>query len=208
MTSSKRSPTAWNLPIGGSRFSNALGVKTRDPRAVHLRPRRQPAGRAGAGIAELLVGLRGHGRVQPGRRHGAGAGAMDGRGRTVERDTCSALGCRPLRSMDCTPSYTRSQGASRIIRCRFQRVLPERGIARRRGPSAYDPYAYDHLASDQNAVFGRACTGMEHVNYFAPPGEEHATRSPSFRRSNAFPATSGCGSSDAVRSARRPQRGA
>ena len=37
----------------------------------------------------------------------------------------------------------------------------------------------------QNAVFG-AGYGMEHVNYFAPPGEE-PWEVPSFRRSNAFP---------------------
>lgn len=37
----------------------------------------------------------------------------------------------------------------------------------------------------QNAVFG-AGYGMEHVNYFAPPGED-PWEVPSFRRSNAFP---------------------
>ncbi len=49
----------------------------------------------------------------------------------------------------------------------------------------------------QNAVFG-AGYGMEHVNYFAPEGEE-PWEIPSFRRSNAFDAVAG--ECDAVRTA-------
>ena len=54
-------------------------------RPLHLRPGRQSAGRPGAGTAQLLVGLRGDGRVQPGRRRRPDAGRMDGRRRTVAR---------------------------------------------------------------------------------------------------------------------------
>ena len=53
----------------------------RDPRAVHLCARWQSAGRAGAGDAQLLVGLWGDGRVFPGRRCWPDAGAMDDTGR-------------------------------------------------------------------------------------------------------------------------------
>ncbi len=53
--------------------AGTLGREARDPRALHLRPRWQPADRPGAGPAQLLVGLRRHGGLQPGRRHGPDA---------------------------------------------------------------------------------------------------------------------------------------
>ena len=51
-------------------------------RPLHLRARRQPAGRPGAGPDQLLGRLRRHGRLQPGRRRRAGAVQLDGRRRS------------------------------------------------------------------------------------------------------------------------------
>ena len=61
--------------------AGACGDQVGDPRPLHLRARWQPAGRAGAGAAQLLVGLRRHGGLQPGRRRGPEPCAMDGRRR-------------------------------------------------------------------------------------------------------------------------------
>ena len=56
--------------------------QVRDQRAVHLRPRRQPARRAGPWPARPLGRLRRDGRAQPGRRRRAGAGQLDHAGRS------------------------------------------------------------------------------------------------------------------------------
>ena len=63
--------------------------QTRDPRSLHLCARWQSARRPGAGPAQLLVGLRGHGGLQPGRRHGQEPGRMDDPRR--DRDGCARL---------------------------------------------------------------------------------------------------------------------
>ena len=64
-------------------------------RPLQVRAGRQSPGRAGAGRAGLLGGLRRHGRLQPGRRRRPDAGRMDGRGRAVARRL--RHGRRPLR---------------------------------------------------------------------------------------------------------------
>ncbi len=87
------------LPGAGTR-----GRQERDPRPLHLCARRQPAGRPGAGPAQLLVGLRRDGGLQPGRRRGPDAGAMDDRGRTRARRDGDGRG--PLRRLD-QPRATR-----------------------------------------------------------------------------------------------------
>ena len=53
-----------------------------DQRPVRLRAGRQSAGRTGAGPAQLLRRLRGHGRLLAGRRRRPVAGELDGRGRS------------------------------------------------------------------------------------------------------------------------------
>ena len=54
-------------------------------RPVHLRSGWQSAARPGARARQLLGGVRRHGRLQPGRRCRAGAGALDGRWRSRRR---------------------------------------------------------------------------------------------------------------------------
>ena len=59
--------------LAGDRLPPLSGAGERrdqagDQRPLHLRPRRQPAGRAGAGADQLLGRLRGDGGLQPGRR--------------------------------------------------------------------------------------------------------------------------------------------
>ena len=61
--------------------SSRRSASSRGQRAVHVRPRRQPAGRAGPGSARPLGGVRGDGRAQPGRRRRARAGQLDHPGR-------------------------------------------------------------------------------------------------------------------------------
>jgi dimethylglycine dehydrogenase len=80
----------------------------------------------------------------------------------------------------CTPSYTRLKVRENYQR-RFSVSYPNEEIPAAR-PLETTP-AYE-IWKSQNAVFG-AAYGMEHVNYFAPAGEE-PYEIPSFRRSNAF----------------------
>ena len=81
----------------------------------------------------------------------------------------------------CTPSYTRLKVRENYQR-RFTVSYPNEEIPAARPLETTPAYA---IWQSQNAVFGEMY-GMEHVNYFAPHGEE-PWEIPSFRRSNAFP---------------------
>ncbi len=61
-------------PLSGARPRRYQAV---GQRRLHLLPGRQPAGRAGAGAPQLLVGLCRDGRVPPGRWRRQGAGRVD-----------------------------------------------------------------------------------------------------------------------------------
>ena len=80
----------------------------------------------------------------------------------------------------CTPSYTRLKVRENYQR-RFTVSYPNEEIPAARPLETTPAYA---IWQSQNAVFGEMY-GMEHVNYFAPDGEE-PYETPSFRRSNAF----------------------
>ena len=80
----------------------------------------------------------------------------------------------------CTKDYTRIKVTENYQR-RFAVSYPNEELPAGR-PLHITP-AYD-IWKQQNAVFGQGY-GLEHVNYFAPQGEE-AFETPSFRRSNAF----------------------
>ena len=120
-----------------------------DQRPVHLRAGRQSAGRAGARAAQLLGGVRGDGRLQPGRRHRPGAVALDGaqtiRARTSCRWTSRASARSPRRS---TPSH---QGAGEL-RAALPPGLSERGAA---GRAAGAPLADLRSAARRRRGHGR-----------------------------------------------------
>jgi len=80
----------------------------------------------------------------------------------------------------CTPSYTRLKVTENYQR-RFTVSYPNEELPAARPLDTTPAYG---IWQQHNAVFG-AAYGMEHVNYFAPPGEE-PYEIPSFRRSNAF----------------------
>ena len=82
----------------------------------------------------------------------------------------------------CTPSYTRLKVRENYQR-RFSVSYPNEELPAARPLDTTPAYG---LWKAQNAVFGDMY-GMEHVNYFAPAGEE-PYEIPSFRRSNAFAA--------------------
>jgi len=83
----------------------------------------------------------------------------------------------------CTRPYTRAKVRENYQR-RFAIAYPNEELPAGR-PLVTTP-AYG-LWKARNAVFG-VTLGLEHVNYFAPPGEAPLEQ-PSFRRSNAFAAT-------------------
>ncbi len=85
----------------------------------------------------------------------------------------------------CTPSYTRLKVRENYQR-RFSVSYPNEELPAARPLDATPAYG---IWKAQNAVFGDMY-GMEHVNYFAPEGEE-PWEIPSFRRSNAFDAVAG-----------------
>jgi dimethylglycine dehydrogenase len=80
----------------------------------------------------------------------------------------------------CTKSYTRLKVRENYQK-RFAVSYPNEELPAARPLDTTPAYG---IWQQHNAVFGSAY-GMEHVNYFAPPGEE-PYEIPSFRRSNAF----------------------
>lgn len=80
----------------------------------------------------------------------------------------------------CTPAYTQARVIENYQR-RFAISFPNEELPAGR-PLLTTP-VYDTW-KDLNAVFGSGY-GLEHVNYFAEPGEQNY-ETPSFRRSNAF----------------------
>lgn len=80
----------------------------------------------------------------------------------------------------CTVPYTRAKVRENYQR-RFAIGYPNEELPAARGLVTTPAYS---LWAKQNAVFGVGY-GLEHVNYFAPAGEE-AFEQPTFRRSNAF----------------------
>ena len=80
----------------------------------------------------------------------------------------------------CTKSFTRLKVRENYQK-RFAVSYPNEELPAARPLDATPAYG---IWQQQNAVFG-AAYGMEHVNYFALPGEE-PYEIPSFRRSNAF----------------------
>jgi dimethylglycine dehydrogenase len=85
----------------------------------------------------------------------------------------------------CTHAYTRQKVTENYQR-RFAISYPNEELPVGRPLETTPAYG---IWKDVNAVFGQAY-GMEHVNYFAPQGEE-PFEVPSFRRSNAFEAVAG-----------------
>ena len=86
-------------------------------RGLHLLSRRQPAGRPGVGVAQLLARLRGHGRLPPGRRgRQIACGVDDPRrsgGGTCGRSTSPATAHSPrTASTSARPRASSTPGAS------------------------------------------------------------------------------------------------
>ncbi len=94
-------------------------------RPLHLRARRQPAGRPGAGAEELLDRLRRHGGLQPGRWRGVDLAQWMVEGEP-ERDVFAVDVARFGDWI--TPGYTRAKVRENYQR-RFSVELPERGTA-------------------------------------------------------------------------------
>jgi dimethylglycine dehydrogenase len=147
-------------------------------RAVHLRPGRQSLGWADQGIEEFLGRVRRDGRLQPGRRRGLGAVALDGGRRSRRRHL--GHGRRALRRLDHARLH-QCQGARELF-APLQHSLSERRAAAAR-PLRTTPI-YEKLKAE-HAVFGDYC-GLEHALWFAPSAAE-AEDEISFRRSNAHP---------------------
>ncbi len=97
-----------------------------------------------AGLAQLLGGLRRHGRLQPGRRRRPVAGELDGRGRSGRRYL--GHGCGPLRRLGHAQLHQR-QGAGELFT-----PLPDSLSQRGTGSGA----AAAHL-SHIRATAGREC---------------------------------------------------
>ncbi len=145
-------------------------------RSVHFCTGRQSAGRPDRRPAQLLGGLRRHGRIQPRRRSRAVIGQLDGGGRSRGRHLGHGRG--PLRGLG-EPHYTNAkvrENYSRRFRIRFPNEELEAARPLRTSP------IYDRLQAE-NAVFGEYC-GLEHALWFAPKGSE-AREQVTFRRSNA-----------------------
>ncbi len=80
----------------------------------------------------------------------------------------------------CTNTYTREK-VKENYQHRFSIVYPNEELPAARPLKTTPAYG---IWDQQNAVFGSAY-GLEHVNYFAPAGEDRM-ETPTFRRSNAF----------------------
>ena len=130
--------------VAGSRLQAFPGARegrhqADHQRPLHLRARRQPAGRPGAGPAEFLVRLRRHGRLQPGRRRRPGAVAT-GWSTAIPAST-SGRWTSPASANGRRCGYTNAKVRENYSR-RFSHPLPQRGAAG--GAAAADDGALRH----------------------------------------------------------------
>ena len=134
-----------SLAVGFEHFPplESAGIKKVVNGPFTFAPGRQSAGRTDQGSAEFLGCLRRHGRIQPGRRRGPCALALDGRRRPRRRRL--GHGCRPLRRLDDARLHQR-QSAGELF-APLQHPLSERGAAGR-AAAAYH--------ADLRAAQGRA----------------------------------------------------
>ena len=117
-------------PVAGDRLQALPGDGDRrhqadHQRALHVRSRRQPAGRADPRDPQLLGGVRRHGRVVAGRRRRPGAGQLDDDGRPAAGHLGD--GRRPLRRLG-QPRLHQRQGA-RELQPALPHHVPQRGTA-------------------------------------------------------------------------------
>ena len=131
------------------------------------------------GTDQLLVRLRRHGRLQPGRRRRPGVVELDGRWRSGLRHL--GHGRRALRRLG-DLRYTNAKVRENYAR-RFSIRFPNEELPAAR-PLQTTPL-YDTMMRDQNAVMGDTW-GMETPLWFAPDGTEQAHDVVSFHRSNDF----------------------
>ena len=119
--------------------------------------------------------------VMAGFSQGGGVGLSLAQWMVEGQPSCDVFAMDVARFGDyCTKDYTRIKVTENYQR-RFAVSYPNEELPA--GRPLYTTPAYD-IWKNQNAVFGQGY-GLEHVNYFAPLGEE-PFETPSFRRSNAF----------------------
>ena len=117
-------------------------------RPLHLRARRQSAGRPGAGPDQFLVRLRRHGRLQPGRRRRPGAVQLDGA--TAIPASTSGAWTSPASANGRRLRYTNAKVRENYSR-RFSIRFPNEELPAAR-PAQTTPL-YDTMVA-QNAVMG------------------------------------------------------
>ena len=156
----------------------SAGIKAGHQRPLHLRARRQPAGRAGAGPANYWSAC----AVMAGFSQGGGVGL------TLAEWMVEGEPSRDVFAMDvarfgdyCTPSYTRPRCAKTTSAA--SRLLSQRGTAGR-APAGYHA-GLRPLEGAERRVRRRLRHGARQL--FRAGGEE-PYETPTFRRSNAFAA--------------------
>ncbi len=133
-------------------------------RPLHLRAGRQPAGRPGAGPDQLLVRLRRHGRLQPGRRRRPGAVAT-GWSTAIPASTSGAW-TSPA-SANGRRCATPTPRCARTIRAASRSASPTRNC---RPPGRSRPRRSTTSWWRKDAVMGDSW-GLETPLWFAPKGE-------------------------------------
>ena len=121
------------------------------------------------GLAQLLGGLRRHGRLQPGRRHRPRAVALDGGGRSRARTSCrwtSRASARSRRRSTRRSRCRRTTRAASASPIRTRNCRPRGRCAARRSTTS---------SCAAGAVMG-ANFGLEHALWFAPPGMSRRSR--------------------------------
>ena len=167
------------LEVGFEHFP-ALGRgrhQERDQRALHLRARRQPAGRPGQGPAEFLGRLRRHGRLQPGRRRRPDAVAA-GCPRAIRART-SWRWMSPASAASRRRAYTNAK-VHENYRRRFRITFPNEELPAAR-PLRTTP-VYDRLKA-RAPCSARASASSMRSGSRRTAREPYET--PTFRRSNA-----------------------
>jgi dimethylglycine dehydrogenase len=132
-----------------------------------------------------VPGLRGYWSacaVMAGFSQGGGVGLSLAEWMINGEPSCNIFGMDVARfGTYCTKPYTRTM-VVQYYQKRFSVPFPNEELPAGRPLRTTPAYG---LWKEQNAVFGHAF-GMEHVNYFAPEGQQ-PFETPTFRRSNAFP---------------------